>query len=72
MNPLQGSCLENPIDSRAWWTAGHGVAKSRTRLRQLSMLIALLIVITELGAPEALPGQSDSALTLCLFEGARQ
>ena len=60
------------MDSRAWWTAGHGVAKSRTQLRQLSTLTALLIVITELGAPEALPGQSDSALTLCLFEGARQ
>ena len=31
-NPLQYSCLENPMDSRAWWAAVHGVAKSRTRL----------------------------------------
>ena len=30
--PLQGSCLENPRDWGAWWTAVHGVAKSRTRL----------------------------------------
>jgi len=27
-NPLQYSCLENPIDRRAWWV--HRVAKSRT------------------------------------------
>ena len=32
-NPLQYSCLENPIDGGAWWAAVHGVAKSRTRLR---------------------------------------
>ena len=30
--PLQHSCLENPMDRRAWWAAVHGVAKSRTRL----------------------------------------
>ena len=31
-NPLQYSCLENPMDRGAWETAVHGVAKSRTRL----------------------------------------
>ena len=35
-NPLQCSCLESPIDSRAWWTAVYGVAQSRTRLKRLS------------------------------------
>ena len=30
--PLQYSCLENPMDRRAWWAAVHGVAQSRTRL----------------------------------------
>ena len=30
--PLQYSCLENPMDRGAYWTAVHGVAKSRTRL----------------------------------------
>ena len=29
---LEYSCLENPMDRRAWWGAVHGVAKSRTRL----------------------------------------
>ena len=31
-NPLQYSCLENPMDRGAWWAAVHGVARSRTRL----------------------------------------
>jgi len=26
-NPLQYSCLENPMDRGAWWAAVHGVAK---------------------------------------------
>ena len=29
---LQYSCLENPMDGRAWWAAVHGVARSQTRL----------------------------------------
>ena len=35
-NPLQCSCLENPRDGGAWWTAVYGVAQSRTRLKWLS------------------------------------
>ena len=35
-NPLQYSCLENPMDLGAWWAAVHGVAKSRTQLKRLS------------------------------------
>ena len=34
--PLQYSCLENPMDGGAWWVAVHGVAKSRTRLSDLT------------------------------------
>ena len=30
--PLQYSCLENPMDGRAWWAAVHGVSKSPTWL----------------------------------------
>ena len=36
-NPLQYSCLENPMDRGAWWAVVHGVAQSRTRLKWLSM-----------------------------------
>ena len=35
-NPLQYSCLENPVDSGAWWAAVYGVEQSRTRLKRLS------------------------------------
>ena len=33
-NPLQHSCLENPMDRGAWWAVVHGMAKSRTRLSE--------------------------------------
>ena len=32
-NPLQYSCLENPMDRGAWWATVHGVPKNQTRLR---------------------------------------
>ena len=32
-NPIQYSCLENPMDRGAQWAIVHGVAKSRTRLK---------------------------------------
>ena len=35
-NPLQYSCLENPMDRGAWWGAVHRVAKRQTQLKQLS------------------------------------
>ena len=35
-NPLQYSCLENPMDRGAWLAAVHGVAKSRARLSDFS------------------------------------
>ena len=35
-NPLQYSCLENPMDRKAWQAIVHGVAKSQTGLKWLS------------------------------------
>ena len=29
-NPLQNSCLENPMDREAWWATVHMVAKNQT------------------------------------------
>ena len=37
-NPLQYSCLQNPMDGGAWWATVHGVAKSRTRLSDFTLL----------------------------------
>ena len=36
-NPLQYSCLENPMDRGSWQATVHGVTKSWTRLKQLSI-----------------------------------
>ena len=40
--PVQDSCLGNPMDKGAWWTTVHGVTKSRTRLRLNNMSPASL------------------------------
>ena len=29
-NPVQYSCLENPMDTGAWWATVHGVTRSQT------------------------------------------
>ena len=36
-NPFQYSCLENPMDREAWWATVHGVSKSQTQMKWLSM-----------------------------------
>ena len=43
-NPLQCSCLENPMDREAWWAAVYGVAQSRTQLKRLSSSRSSIIV----------------------------
>ena len=37
-NPLQNSCLENPMDGGAWWVAVHGVAEGGTRLSDFTFI----------------------------------
>ena len=32
-NPIQCSCLKNPMDRGAWWAAVHRVVKSQTQLK---------------------------------------
>ena len=36
-NPLQYSCLENPMDRGAWWATVYRVAKSQTWLKRSSI-----------------------------------
>ena len=40
-NPLQYSCLENPMDGGAWWATVHGAAKSHTRLSAFTFTFLL-------------------------------
>ena len=48
-NPLQYSCLENPMDGGAWWATVHGVAKSQIRLSDLTNLTLATIQLLFLG-----------------------
>ena len=41
-NPLQYSCLENPMDRGAWWAAVHGVAQSWTMNKASAKELMLL------------------------------
>ena len=42
-NPLQDSCLENPMDRGAWSATVHGVTKSRTWLKRWSTHTSIII-----------------------------
>ena len=43
-NPLQYSCLENPMDRGAWQATVHRVAKSWTRLSDFTSLHFIQVV----------------------------
>ena len=43
-NPLQYSCLENPMDGGAWWATVHGVSKSRTRLSNFTFTFIRFLI----------------------------
>ena len=46
-NPLQYSCLENPMDRGAWQATVHGVAKTWTRLSDFTFTFLYVLVETE-------------------------
>ena len=43
-NPLQYSCLENPMDKGVWRATVHGVSKSWTQLKRLSSHTARVLI----------------------------
>ena len=47
-NPLQHSCLENPMDGGAWQATVHGVAKSWTQLSDFTFFLLLFKVVVVL------------------------
>ena len=46
-NPLQYSCLENPMDGGAWRATAHRVAKSQTRLSDFTFTLILMMQVCE-------------------------
>ena len=60
-NPLQYSCLENTMDEGAWQATVHGVAKSRTRLNDFSVIIALYQLSHKgMGFPDSSAGKESA------------
>ena len=59
-NPLQYSCLENPMDGGAWWVTVHGVTKSQTRLRDFTH--SLTHIILKLLKEKKKPSQTGERL----------
>ena len=62
-NPLQYSCLENPMDRGAWWATVHGVAKSQTRLGDFTF--------TQMKREERQPGNCFGLLHVLWFSDFR-
>ena len=70
--PLQYSCLENPMDGRAWQAAVHVVAKSRTRLGDFTFTFLFhALERTWQPTPVFLPGESQGwgSLVACHLWG---
>ena len=44
-NPLQYSCLENPMDGGAWWAKVHGITKSRTQLSNFTFTFTFILMV---------------------------
>ena len=59
-NPLQDSCLGNPMDGGAWWAIHHGGAKSRTRLSDFTHSLRKKNKLTYITEFRAIPA-SDTA-----------
>ena len=63
-NPLQYSCLENPMDGGAWWAAVHGVTKSQTRLSDFTFTFHFHALEKEMATPSSvlawrIPGMGE-------------
>ena len=66
-NPLQYSCLGNPMDSGAWRATVHGVAKSQTRLSDWTTTSYTWRLHPSMSLKEASPGYALSYLLFILI-----
>ena len=48
-NPLQYSCLDNPMERGAWRATVHGVTESRTRLNRHTHTSNFMILLPDAG-----------------------
>ena len=74
-NPLQYSCLENPMDEGAWWAAVHGVAKSWARLSDFTFTFHFMHWRRKWQpTPVFLPGESQGwgSLVGCRLWGRKE
>ena len=53
-NPVQYSCLENPMDRGAWWATAHRVTQSWIQLKQISMHIQAPFIYELIKSPPKL------------------
>ena len=70
-NPLQYSCLDNPMDRGAWWATVYKVSKSWTRRKQFSRKTSMTrqVKITQATQISACLGSNfkhGRAVSLCL------
>ena len=70
-NPLQYSCLENPMDRGVWWATVHRLTRSQTWLKRLSMHVAHTSKISK-GLNTWLNGITDQYETSYLFSNWRK
>ena len=50
-NPLQHSCLENPVDRGAWWAAAHGVSESEMTKQTRINSVCISIPVSQFTPP---------------------
>ena len=62
VNPLQYSCLENPMDREAWWAAVHGVVKSQTQPNDFTFTFHFHALEKEMAAHSSVPAWRISGM----------
>ena len=74
-NPLQYSCLENPMDGGAWKAAVHGVAKSRTWLSDFTFTFHFHALEKEMATHSSVllgKSQGQGSLVGCCLWGHKE